>query len=291
MDIGLILVTTTKTGNVATLARRAEEIGFESLWIPEHPIIPIGPITPFPFAPALPEHYGRWVDPFIALTVAATATTRLKLVTGICLLPERDPIVTAKVVASLDYYSGGRVVLGVGAGWLKEETEAMGTPFRLRWQRLRETVEAMRILWTQTEASYNGKLVQFPAVRCEPKPVQAGGPAILLGGHGQKALERIAKSYDGWCPIVDNLQTYKEEVATVRQLTREAGRNPDTLQLSPFVDPQDGKLSRDEIRAYQEIGVSRIVLFTQQIGSEMADGQAAAWLERLAPIVERAKSV
>jgi probable F420-dependent oxidoreductase len=289
MNVGLILVATTKTGDLAALARRAEQIGFDSLWIPEHPVIPSGPLTPFPFAPALPEHYGRWVDPFVALTVAATATTRLKLVTGICLLPERDPLVTAKVVASLDYYSGGRVILGVGAGWLKEETEVMGTPFRLRWRRLRETVEAMRVLWTQAEASYAGKLVQFPAVRCEPKPVQPGGPPILLGGHGLKALERVAKSYDGWCPIVEDLRAYAEEVATLRRLTREAGRNPDSLQLSPFVDPQEGNLSLDELKAYQEVGVSRLVLFTQQIGSEMADGQAAAWLERMAPVVERAK--
>ena len=145
-------------------------------------------------------------------------------------------------------------------------------------------------LFEKLEEGHSVKLVQFPAVRCEPKPVQAGGPAILLGGHGQKALERIAKSYDGWCPIVTDLQTYKEEVATLRQLTREAGRNPDSLQLSPFVDPRDGNLSRDEIKAYHDLGVSRLVLFTQQIGSEMADGQAASWIERLAPIVERAKS-
>jgi len=291
MNIGLILVATAKTGDIAALAKRAETIGFDSLWIPEHPVIPCGPLTPFPFAPSLPEHYGRWVDPFIALTVAATATTRIKLVTGICLLPERDPLITAKVVASLDYYSAGRVILGVGAGWLKEETEVMGTPFRTRWQRLRESVEAMRVLWTQPEASYSGKLVQFPAVRCEPKPIQAGGPPILLGGHGLKALERIARTYDGWCPIIDDLPTYKEEVATLRRLTREAGRNPDTLQYSPFVDPKDGMLPRDALKALQDTGVTRLVLFTQQIGSEMADGQAAAWIERMAPVVERAKTL
>ena len=291
MDIGLILVATTKTGDLPTLARRVEQVGFDSLWIPEHPVIPAGPLTPFPFAPALPEHYGRWVDPFVALTVAATVTTKIKLVTGICLLPERDPLVTAKVVASLDYYSNGRVILGVGAGWLKEETEVMGTSFRLRWQRLRETVEAMRVLWTQAEASYSGKLVQFPAVRCEPKPVQPGGPPILLGGHGLKALERVAKSYDGWCPIVESPQTFADEATTLRRLTREAGRNPDALQFSPFVDPQEGNLASDILKAYRDVGVSRLVLFTQQIGSDMADGQAAAWLERLAPVVERAKSL
>jgi alkanesulfonate monooxygenase SsuD/methylene tetrahydromethanopterin reductase-like flavin-dependent oxidoreductase (luciferase family) len=147
----------------------------------------------------------------------------------------------------------------------------------------------MRVLWTQTEASYTGKLVQFPAVRCEPKPVQPGGPPILLGGHGLKALERVAKSYDGWCPIVEEVHAYAEEVTTLRRLMREAGRNPDSLQLSPFVDPQEGNLSRDALKAYRDVGVSRLVLFTQQIGSEMADGQAAAWLERMAPVVERAK--
>lgn len=289
MDVGLILVATTRTGDLAALARRAEAVGFDSLWVPEHIVIPSDPLSPFPFAPSWPEHYGRWADPFIALTVAATATTRLKLATGVCLLPERDPLVTAKVVASLDYYSGGRVILGVGAGGLKEEIEVMGTPFRLRWQRLRETVEAMRVLWTQAEASYSGKLVQFPAVRCEPKPIQPEGPPILLGGHGPKALERVARSYDGWCPIVAEPQSFAEAVRTLRRLTREAGRNPEALQLSPYVDPQEGNLSRDTLKAYQEAGATRVVLLSQHIGSEMADGQAAAWIERLAPIVERAR--
>ena len=116
MDIGLLLIATTRTGGLPALARRAEEVGFESLWIPDHPVIPVKITTPFPLASGMPEHYGRWVDPFVALTVAAAATTRLKLVTGICLLPERHPLLTAKVVASLDYYSGGRVTLGVGDG-------------------------------------------------------------------------------------------------------------------------------------------------------------------------------
>lgn len=291
MNVGFVLIATTRTGDLAALARRAEAMGFDSLWIPEHPVIPAGPLTAFPFANALPEHYGRWTDPFIALTVAATATTRLKLVTSICLLPERETLVTAKVVASLDYYSGGRVILGVGAGWLKEETEIMGTPFRLRWQRLRETVEAMRVLWTQAEARYSGNLVQFPAVRCEPKPVQPGGPPILLGGHGPKALERVARSYDGWCPIIADARSFTEDATTLRRLTREAGRNPDTLQLVPLVDPQSEHLSLDALKAYRDVGVTRVVPFSQHIGSEVADGQAAAWLERLAPIVERAQSL
>src|SRR5882762_8458685 len=176
MDIGLLLIATPRTGDIAALARTAEEVGFESLWIPDHPVIPIEIHTPFPFASGLPEHYGRWVDPFIALTVAATATTRLKLATGICLLPERSALLTAKVIASLDHFSRGRVILGVGAGWLREETEAMGAAFGTRWRQLRETIEAMRLLWREPAPLYDGELVRFPAVRCDPKPVQAGGP-------------------------------------------------------------------------------------------------------------------
>ena len=289
MDIGLLLIATTQTGDLATIAQRVETLGFESLWIPEHPVIPQGFTTPFPFAPTLPEHYGRWIDPFIALTVAATATTRLKLATGICLLPERDPLLTAKVVASLDYYSNGRVLLGVGAGWLKEETEVMGTPFRQRWQRLRETVEAMRVLWTQVESSYAGKLVQFPAVRCEPKPVQPAGPPILLGAHGPKAFARVAQTYDGWCPLSDDPHTYKQAADEIRQLTREAGRNPNRLDMTALVDPKGGTLSVDELNAYREAGATRLVLFSQHMAAEMAGGHTAMWIERIAPIVERAK--
>ena len=154
MDIGVLVTATARSGDLVEVARQVEALGFDSLWIPEHPVIPVNMKTPFPGARdgRLPDHYNRWSDPFIALTVAATVTKRIKLATGICLLPERDPLVTAKVVASLDLYSGGRVILGVGAGWLREETEVMGTNFGWRWKRLRETVEAMRVLWTQTEA-------------------------------------------------------------------------------------------------------------------------------------------
>ena len=147
----------------------------------------------------------------------------------------------------------------------------MGTPFRLRWQRLRETVEAMRVLWTQAEPSYSGKMVQFPAVRCEPKPVQPGGPPILLGGHGQKALERVARTCDGWCPIVDNPRIFGEEVAMLRRLTREA--DEPYVYLSPFVDPQEGRLSRDMLKAYRDAGATRVVLFPNRSGATWRMGK------------------
>jgi probable F420-dependent oxidoreductase len=290
MDIGLLLIATTRTGDLAAIARRTEAAGIESLWIPEHPVIPIEISTQFPFATALPEHYGRWLDPFVALTVAACATTRLRLVTGICLLPEREPLVTAKIVASLDQCSGGRVVLGVGAGWLREETEIMGARFGTRWRLLRETVEAMRVLWTEAEARYEGELVRFKAVRCEPKPVQPGGPPVLLGGHGEKVFARLARTFDGWCPIVESPDAFAAETRVLREVLRAAGRDPERFQLSPFVDPESD-LSPAALAAYRGAGATRLVMFSQKAAAEMADGAAAKWIERTAPIVERARDL
>ncbi len=290
MDIGFLMIATTQSGDLAAIARRAEEIGFDSFWIPEHPIIPRGEHTPYPFGGPLPEHYGRWSDPFIALTVAAAATTRIKLATGICLLPEREPMVTAKVIASLDYYSGGRVILGIGAGWLKEETEIMGANFGSRWQLTREMTEAMRVLWTEENASYQGKHINFPPVRSEPKPVQAGGPPVLLGGHGEKSLRRIAKNYDGWCPLANDPVEFAREAAELKEMFRSEGRDPSKLILSPFVDPENGKLSDAALKAFRDAGAHRLVMFYSQQTHELADG-AAPLMERVANIVERARSL
>jgi len=291
MNIGILVTATATTGDLAAIAQKVEAMGFDSLWIPEHPVIPVGFKTQPPIPGPLPEHYHRWVDPFIALTVAATVTKHIKLATGICLLPEREPLMTAKVIASLDFYSGGRVVLGVGGGWLREETEVMGTSFRLRWKRLRETVEAMRVCWTQPEPSYQGELVHFSAVHCDPKPVQKAGPPILLGGHTPKALERIAQHYDGWCPLVFDVAAFTRDVATIRNLARQAGRNADMLIFSPFVDPKQGALSTDDLKALRDAGASRLVMFAQPMAIEIANGKAFEWLDRCAPIVERAQKV
>lgn len=291
MNIGILTPATAETKNIAEIAQRVEGLGFESLWIPEHPVIPVGFKTQLPGGGTLPTHYNRWADPFIALTVAATATKHLKLATGICLLPERNALMTAKVIATLDMYSGGRVILGVGAGWLREETEAMGSNFRLRWRQLRETTEAMRICWTQPEPSYQGELVQFPPVYCDPKPMQKSGPPIFLGGHVPKALERVARTYDGWCPLSFDTADYKAKVATIRQLAKEAGRNPDALQMSAFVDPENGALSADTLKAYRDAGASRIVLFSQAFAKEIAEGKALECIDRVAPVIERAQKV
>jgi probable F420-dependent oxidoreductase len=291
MDVGILVATTARTGDVAEIARAAEAAGYESLWIPEHPVIPVGFKTSVPGGGKLPEHYGRWVDPFVALTIAATATKRIKLGTGICLLPEREPLITAKTIATLDLYSGGRVILGVGAGWLREETEAMGANFGNRWKRLRETTEAMRVAWTEPEPSYNGELVRFPALRCEPKPVQKPYPPILLGAHGPKAIERVARTYDGWMPLVQNAEAFKRDVATLRKLTATNGRNPDALQITAIVDPREDGPSVEELRAYKEAGARRVMVFSQKLGIAMADGAALDLVKRYAPVVERAHRV
>jgi probable F420-dependent oxidoreductase len=291
MNIGILVPATAETSNIAAIAQRLETLGFESLWIPEHPVIPVGFQTPVPGGGRLPTHYNRWADPFLALTVAATATKNLKLATGICLLPERNALMTAKVIATLDLYSGGRVVLGVGAGWLREETEAMGANFRLRWKLLRETTEALRICWTQPEPSYHGELVSFPPVYCDPKPVQKSGPPIFLGGHVPKALERVARTYDGWCPLANDPADYATKVNTIRQLAREFGRNPDSLTMSAFVDPENGALATDRLKAFRDAGAGRIVLFSQPFAKEIAEGKALECIDRVAQVVERARQV
>jgi probable F420-dependent oxidoreductase len=249
--------------------------------------------TEFPFTAdhKLPEHYGRWADPFVALTVAACATRRIKLGTGICLLPEREPLITAKVAATLDLFSGGRLILGVGAGWLREETEVMGADFGRRWKRTREIVEALRVLWTQTESAYQGDIVRFPAVRCEPKPVQKPGPPVLLGAHGAKALDRVARTYDGWMPLVQSPTELRQSVEQLRTLTRQNGRNPDQLQISPLVEPGEHGPSTDELKAFREAGAQRLILLSQQTVAATADGKALELISRFAPVVERASSI
>ncbi len=292
MDIGFLMAATAHSGDLAETARLAESLGYESFWIPEHPVIPVVMTTPFPVGDGkLPEHYTRWVDPFIALTVAATVTKKIKLGTGICLLPERETLVTAKLIASLDLYSNGRVIIGAGAGWLKEESEALGVKFGYRWRRMREMVEAMRVLWTKSEAAYEGEIVRFPAVRCDPKPVQKPYPPILLGAHGPKALERVARTYDGWMPLVQSLEQFKGDVIQIRKLAADHGRDPNSIHITAIVDPDARIPTADDLKRYRDAGASRVIPFSQKMGTDSAAGKAQDQLHQLAPLVELAKSI
>src|SRR6184192_2993368 len=201
MHLGVVMFPTDYAMRVDDLARAVEARGFESLWFPEHTHIPTSRRSPWPGGHNLPDVYKQTLDPFVALTAAATATKRIKLATGICLVVERDPIHLAKNVASLDYLSGGRFIFGIGGGWNAEEMENHGTNFKKRWRLLRERVLAMKEIWTKEEAEFHGEFVNFDRIWSHPKPVQKPHPPILMGGDTPKARQRVVDFCDGWMPI------------------------------------------------------------------------------------------
>src|SRR4051794_6543777 len=192
LQFGLAMFPTDYAIDPVALGRLAEERGFESLWFPEHTHIPSERATPYPAGGDLPQEYWHTYDPFGALSAVAATTERLKVGTGICLIVERDPITTAKEVASLDLLSGGRFLFGIGAGWNREEMANHGTDPRTRFTLMRERVEAMKAIWTQDEAEYHGRLVDFDPIWSWPKPVQQPHPPVLVGGNGEKGPERGA---------------------------------------------------------------------------------------------------
>ncbi|MBA3865211.1 MAG: LLM class F420-dependent oxidoreductase [Solirubrobacterales bacterium] len=200
MDFGIGYFPTADAVGPGPLARTVEERGHESLFFAEHTHIPASRDSPYPAGGELPRKYLHTYDLFVALTAAAAATSRLRVGSGICLVVERDPITTAKEVASLDSLSGGRFEFGVGAGWNREEMENHGTDPRTRMRLLKERVEAMKEIWTQEEASYHGEFVEFDRIRSSPKPVQRPHPPVLIGGNGPTVLDRVLDFGDAWFP-------------------------------------------------------------------------------------------
>jgi probable F420-dependent oxidoreductase len=239
------------------VAREAEQRGFESIFFPEHTHIPTSRRSPFPRGGDLPAEYYHTIDPFVALTMAAAATRNLKLATGICLVIERDPIVLAKEVASIDLASNGRFIFGIGGGWNAEEMENHGTNFKTRWKRLRESIEAMKVIWTKDEASYQGELVRFESSWCWPKPVQKPHPPILLGSHGQRALERVVRYCDGWLPNCGRGGDLPAQITELRRCAEQARRDPKSISVTAFAAPLDPRA----IESYEESGVERSVFF------------------------------
>jgi probable F420-dependent oxidoreductase len=242
--------------NIAELAAALEERGFESLFVPEHTHIPVSRKSPFPGGGELPQRYAHTHDPFVALSFAAAATKRLLLGTGICLIPERDPIVTAKCVASLDQLSGGRVLFGIGGGWNVEEMENHGARYETRFKLMRERTLAMKALWTEEEAEYHGAMVDFDKVWSYPKPKQRPHPPIILGGETDYTLRRVVEYCDGWFPRPARGWDVREQVARLQRMAETAGRDPKSLSISVFRAPAD----RTALQQYCEAGIDRAVL-------------------------------
>ena len=257
MKIGIGMFVTGYSSDIVTRAKRAEALGFESLWVPERPIIPVEMTTPFSGGGPLPEQYKHVLDPFVGLAAAAGATKKLRLGTGICLVPERNPIMTAKEVATLDQVSGGRFEFGIGAGWLREETEILGGDFPRRCSQTREHIMAMKALWGHEEAEFQGKYVQFPKLWCNPKPVQKPHPPILIAGELEKSASRVAEYGDGWFPRGRNSTPQSLEAGRkkIEALYQEKGRDSASLTVSLFGAPAE----KESNRAYADAGVDRAI--------------------------------
>jgi probable F420-dependent oxidoreductase len=261
------------------LARAAEERGFESLWLPEHTHIPASRKTPYPAGVPLPKEYWHTYDPFGALCAAAAVTTRLKLGTGICLVPERDTIVTAKEVATLDRLSGGRFIFGIGGGWNVEEMEHHGTPFKHRFAKMKEQIAAMRAIWSQEEAEFHGRFVNFDKIWCHPKPVQQPGPPIVIGGLTPQARARAADYCDGYIPI-DGGAGPARIAKLLAELDRELekrGRDRKAFSITVY-----GAAAKPEtVAAYRELGVDRILFALRSMPSADTLPRLDSWASLL----------
>jgi probable F420-dependent oxidoreductase len=261
---------------VTALAKACEERGFDSLWLPEHTHIPTSRRTPPPTGePELPEMYKRSLDPLVALAGAAAVTERIRLGTGIMLPAQREPIVTAKAIATLDHASGGRFVAGVGFGWNEDEIADHGVTMSERRDVAREHVLAMKTIWADDEASFEGKHVSFPPMWSWPKPVQQPGPPVLLGGTAApKVFGHIAEYCDGWIPIGGAGLT--DAIPRLCDLVEAKGRDPASLEIVPFGSiPDPGKLEH-----FESIGVTEVVLrvppATEDVVLPLLDEHAAA---------------
>lgn len=255
MHYGLTIFPTDYAMPMPELGRAAEERGFESLWVSEHSHIPVSRRTPWPGGGELPRVYYDTLDPFVALAAAAAVTTRIKLATGICLVIQRDPIHTAKQVASLDQLSGGRFLFGIGGGWNAEEMENHGTRPEGRFKLMRERVEAMRAIWTCEQAEYHGEYVDFDPIYLWPKPVQSPHPPIHVGGGFPGAARRAVRYGDGWMPIGRGDDDIAGQLPRFHEMARRAERDPADLEVSVFAAPPEEPV----LARYREAGIARAI--------------------------------
>jgi probable F420-dependent oxidoreductase len=264
MHIGHFIFDTDYSIPIVDLARALEERGFESLFVPEHTHIPSSRRSPWPGGPELPRHYSHTLDPFVSLTAAAAVTKELRIGTGICLLTEHDPIVTAKAVASLDLISNGRFDFGIGAGWNAEEMEHHGTAFATRFRVMAERAKAMKVIWTEDEASFEGEFTRFEPIWSWPKPVQKPHPPILVGGETRHTLRRVMEFGDGWLPRGRGDFDPERDMARLRAAADEAGRDIKTVSTTVF----GGEPERAYLDRCRAAGIDRVLFGLPSEGAD-----------------------
>ena len=278
MKYGLSFFPTDFTIRFDDLARAAEAHGFESLLVAEHTHIPTSRITvPATGMRELPPQYSHTLDPFVALAMAAAVTKTIKLGTGVCLVIERDPIITAKEVASLDLLSDGRFIFGVGAGWNVEEMANHGTEFKSRRRLMRERIEAMKAIWTEDEPSYHSRFVNFDPIWCYPKPVQKPYPPIIMGGQAPAAMRAAIAYSDGWMPTVRG-EAFFAKLSEFRELLAQSGRDPKTISISAYYEPS-GNLDQDRqaLAKFANAGVDRVSSWVPPEKKEIALAKVEQW--------------
>ena len=258
MDIGITARVSSNSLDPAALAQRAEELGFESFWLPEHPIVPVHTTSRYGGTAdgSIPPSMADIGDPLIGLARASAVTSAIKLGTAISLVPEHNPLLHANQIATLDRISNGRFLFGIGAGWLQEETEIMGGDFQHRWGQTREHILAMKQLWTQEEAEFHGRFVDFPPVRCSPKPVQSPHPPVYLGGFAANVFKRVVEYGDGWMPVRVDEEQVRMGRATLDELAEAAGRDPGSIRLMVCNVPADADL----IGRLETAGADRVTI-------------------------------
>jgi probable F420-dependent oxidoreductase len=263
MKFGVCMFPTEYAMHPASLGKAVESRGFESLFFPEHTHIPSNRVSHRPSSTAeLPEEYSNTLDPFVALTAVAGATRNLLIGTGICLVVERDPIILAKEVASLDHLAGGRFLFGIGGGWNREEMENHGTDFTSRWKLQRERVEAIKQIWSNEAASYHGEFVNFDGIWSWPKPLQEPHPPILVGGEHPNNMKRVVKYGDQWMPHPRDKRTFADEVKQLNELAAAAGRGPIPVSLFD-VEPE-----AELVEQFEKDGVGRCIFRLPPAGAD-----------------------
>ncbi len=281
MSVGVSTPLPAYTVDPAFMANKAEELGFESIWYAEHPAVPVESNSPFPATGGeVPWTYSHFTDPYIALARASGATSTIKLGTGITLVPERNPLLLAKEIASLDRFSGGRFLFGIGTGWLREETEIFGGDFDHRWTQTREAIEVMKELWTKDEAEYHGKYFNFPPVKSYPKPAQQPHPPIIIGGMARNVLRRVVSHADGWLPNRVTPAEVEDSRRRLDAMAAEVGRDPKSITISVYGQPADGDL----VKSYLNAGADRVVVRPDHVANDYEMGKQ---LERMAEAVLR----